>query len=252
MSSSVDLTEKPAIVTGAASGIGKACAERLAACGANVVVCDINETDGAATAKAITDNGGKATFIPHDVSVETRWEEVFTQAENIFSPVNILVNNAAFVQFSPITDLSHDLWRKHIAINLDGVFFGVRSAMQRMPATGGGSIINMSSIGATRGGPFVSAYAMTKAAIVGFSKSAAIECGKLGLPIRINAVMPGFIDTPMHQQVPDHDINAVAAAATAIGRAGQPLEIADAVCFLASDAASYITGSELFVDGGLL
>ncbi|HSG88785.1 MAG TPA: glucose 1-dehydrogenase [Pseudomonadales bacterium] len=249
-----------AIVTGGASGIGRGCAERLAAEGAVVVITDIQEAMGAEVVAAITGDGGKAEFMSHDVTDEAAWERVVTETVARHGGLHILVNNAGIGIGGSIVDMSLADWQRQQAINLDGVFLGVKHCIPAMRDAGGGSIINMSSVAGLKGAANLAAYNATKGGVRLFTKGVALECAHSGWNIRVNSVHPGVIDTPIWTKVnPDFlaegdnavDVDAMAAAAVPVGKAGHPHDIASGVLFLASDDASYVTGTELVIDGGL-
>jgi len=262
------LKGKVAIVTGSASGIGRACAIALAAEGAKVFHTDIDETGGKETEAAIISAGGEACFALQEVADETRWNEIFAETKSRFGTPNILVNNAGIGIGGPIVDYSFEDWRKLMTVNVDSVFLGTRAAMRAM--SDGGSIINMSSIMGLRGAANNGAYSATKGAVKLFTKSAALEGAKMSPQIRVNSVHPGFIETPIYQKSerhvkrrkqllahygldPDSNLGLaqlLAKATTPFGRAGEAMEIAQTVVFLASDESSYTTGAELVVDGG--
>ena len=267
------LQGKVAIVTGAAAGIGRACALALAGEGAGVYHTDIDEEGGRETQKLLESRGGRAFFAVQDVADEAGWETVADDCTERFGPFNVLVNNAAIVIAGPIVKFTLASWKRCFSVNVEGVFLGTRTGMRRMSRSGGGSIVNMSSIGAYHGASQFSAYGATKATVRFFTKSAALECTQMGAAIRVNSVHPGIIDTDVlrHAEFDDPamaeamldmlnagdgdaglDQRAVADIAVPFGRAGTPGEVASAVVFLASDESSYITGSEISVDGGML
>lgn len=242
-----DLASRTAIVTGAAEGIGLAIAERLAACGAQVLLADVQDAKGEAAAARL---GGR--YRRCDVSSEADWAAVFEAAD----PVDILVNNAGVNPGAQdLATLSLEDWRRIHAINLDGVFLGCRFALNAM-AERGGAIINISSAGAIRPNRAYPAYASSKAAVCTLTKSVALYCGERGLPIRCNAVLPGSVETPLVDRLrasggdPDQ-ARAQAAAKHPIGFVGAPQDIAAMTAFLASDEARFITGAQIAVDGGL-
>ena len=266
-----NLKGRTAIVTGGASGIGRACCVGLAREGVAVLVTDIDDAGSAETVAIIKKSGGKAISAHHDVTDETRWDEIMTLCESELGVPSVMVNNAGVAIGGAIMDFSLADWQKQMAINMDSVFLGTRAAMRAMKLKGG-SIINLSSIAGLRGASGVSAYCASKGGVRLFSKAAAVECGQLGLPIRVNSVHPGIIDTPIWQksiarmtetmsadQVAGlsgssggNSLNAdVIAQAAPMGRPGRPEEVADLVVFLASDASSYISGQELVVDGAM-
>ena len=258
--------DKVALVTGGAKGIGEATAKLLAEAGAKVVVTDVDEVGGNATAKAIVAAGEEAVFIRHDVTQEAEWEGAIARAQEEFGGLDILVNNAGVMLTKPLELVSMDEYRKITSVNLDGVFLGIKHAIPAMreraaDSVGGASIVNLSSVAGFIGAPMEAIYGMTKGGVRLLTKSAALECASLGYRIRVNSVHPGVIETPMCDEAVD-DLVALGAAESPealleamilrhpIGRLGKPEDIARAILFLASDDASFITGTELVVDGG--
>ena len=247
------LSGKVALVTGAASGLGAATARRLAKDGAAVLLTD-RDLAGEDVAASITAAGGQAAFRLHDVTSHPDWAAAVEHAVQDFGRLDILVNNAGVAGGRhELMDHSYDAWRQILAVNLDGVFLGLRHAGPRIAASGGGSVINLSSILGKVGMAGAAAYCASKGGVTLLTKAAALEWAPLG--IRVNSVHPGFIDTPMvsNALADREDGNEMRVAlmnAHPIGRFGVPREIADAIAFLASDDASFITGAELLVDGG--
>jgi NAD(P)-dependent dehydrogenase (short-subunit alcohol dehydrogenase family) len=251
---------KIAIVSGGASGIGKASAELLAAEGAIVVITDVQEELGEKIAQNIVANNGKAMFLRHDVTNEADWEAVTKQVLAEYGGLDILVNNAGIGIGGSIIEMSLSDWQRQQAINLDGVFLGVKHCIPVMRDSGGGSIINMSSVAGLKGSPNLAAYNATKGGVRLFTKGVALECAQQRWPIRVNSVHPGIIDTPIWETVGSamqgeagevFDVPAMAERAVPVGKMGLPRDIANGVLFLASDESSYITGTELVIDGGL-
>src|SRR6476661_6275565 len=253
---------KVALVTGGASGIGEAVAELLAREGATVVVTDIDELRGPEVVTGITKAGGKAAFLEQDVTSEARWAEIVAEIERRFGRLDILVSNAGIgIAVPSIVDMSLVDWRKQTAINLDGVFLSVKYGLPLMRKHGGGSIIMMSSLAGLRGAAGLAGYCATKGAVRLFAKSIAMECAQVNDGIRVNSVHPGIIDTPIWGKIPTGgnatgqnapiDPEERARFATPLGRAGQAIEIAQGVLYLASDASRYVTGTELVIDGGM-
>lgn len=248
---------KVALVTGAASGIGRACAEVLAREGAVVVLTDVQAgEDVAAGIRAV---GGKASFHKHDVTDEARWNAIVADIEKTHGRLDVLVNNAGIAVAGLVTDLTLDQWRHQMAVNVDGVFLGVKCSlplMRKTSSNGGGSIINISSIAGLRGAAGLSAYCASKGSVRLFTKSVALECAAAGDGVRCNSVHPGIIETPIWGQVVPGsneplDLDAMSAARVPLKRKGMPVDIANAVLFLASDESSYMTGEEMVVDGGM-
>ncbi len=253
---------KVALVTGGASGIGAAVAELLAREGASVAVTDIDELGGPEIVAGIRKAGGEAIFLPQDVTSEARWIEVVADVEKRYGRLDILVSNAGIgIAVPSITDMTLEDWRRQNAINLDGVFLSVKHCLPLMRKTGGGSIIMMSSLAGLRGAPGLSAYSASKGGVRLFAKSIAMECASVGDGIRVNSVHPGIIDTPIWGKIPTGaagrgqnapiDPEERAKFAAPLGRAGHAAEIASGVLYLASDASSYVTGTELVIDGGM-
>jgi NAD(P)-dependent dehydrogenase (short-subunit alcohol dehydrogenase family) len=248
------LAGKVALVTGAASGLGAETARRMAAEGAAVLLTDRDVAGGEAVAAGINAGGARASFVAHDVTNEEDWRTAVSTASGSFGRLDILVNNAGIVG-NQLDLMTHSLddWRRILAVNLDGVFLGMRAVGPVMAGQGSGSIINLSSIMGKVGMPNVTAYCASKGGVLMLTKAAAVEWAPLG--IRVNSVHPGFIDTPMvanalQASENGNEMRAMIIAAHPLGRLGVPREIADAVVFLASDEASFMTGAELVVDGG--
>lgn len=239
-----DLTGKVAIVSGAARGIGAQCAAALAAGGAKVVVADLLETDGRATADALGESG---RFVALDVTDASAWSAAVAETEAEFGPVSILVNNAGiFVTGSIETAEAEDL-RRTFEVNQLGVFLGMRAVVGSMRAAGGGSIVNISSSAGMVGIPDAIAYSSSKWAVRGLTRGAALDLASAG--IRVNSVHPGIVDTPIFMGFPPAALEAMTATLP-IPRMGRPQEIAAVVAFLASDEAGFCTGSEFLADGG--
>ena len=250
-----DVSGKVALVTGGASGIGAETARLLAAKGAAVAIADINAEAGAANAKDINAAGGEAVYLPLDVSSESAWEATMAAVLEKFGGLHILVNGAGIELVRKIADTSLADFQKVMAVNLDGVFLGIKYAMTAMRDTkqgpGGGSIINISSIYGIVGSHAGSAYHSSKGAVRTFTKSAAIQCADDR--IRVNSVHPGFVDTPLTANThADPELMAPRLNATPLGRFGTAEDIAMGCLFLASDESAWMTGSELVIDGGML
>lgn len=242
------VTDKVAIVTGAARGQGKAEAELLAEHGASVVVTDVLAEEGQEVADGIVADGGEATFVEHDVADESQWEAVVEATVEAYGGLDILVNNAGTLRGETIVDENVDGWDHVIDVDLKGVWLGMKHAIPVMLDGDGGSIINTSSIWAQIGGLGNSAaYHAAKGGVRSLTKNACVAYADQG--VRINSVHPGVIDTPMVHPFPQEDIDPQIDM-TPQDRMGQPEEVAGAVLFLASDLASYVNGAELNVDGG--
>jgi len=245
-----DFVGKVALVTGGGSGIGEACAIMLAQHGANVVVVDRNFEHARLVAGVITNTGGTALALAADVSDDGSVAMAVSGAVKEFGALHIAVNNAGIGgDIAPTHEQSVEGWRRVMSVNLDGVFYCMRHEIPEMKKVGGGSIINMSSILGAVGYANSSAYVAAKHAVVGLTKTAAIEYA--GDNIRINAVGPGFIHTPLLGAMPPEVLGAIAAQHP-MNRLGEAQEVANLVAFLASSAASFITGSYYPVDGGYL
>jgi NAD(P)-dependent dehydrogenase (short-subunit alcohol dehydrogenase family) len=241
---------KVAIVTGAASGIGAACAETLARAGARVVVSDIDNAGGAALVDRIKRGGGSAIYHSHDVTSEAGWPALIAAAE-AWGGLHILVANAGITQPTLVVDLPLEAWRREMAVNLDGVFLSVKHAIPAMRRSGGGSIILLSSVAGLRGSVGSSAYCASKGGVRLFAKAVAMECAWARDNIRVNTIHPGIIDTPIWSKMPTGiDPRELGKAVVPLGRAGTVQDVANGVLFLSSDASSYMTGTEFVIDGG--
>jgi len=241
------LTGKVAIVTGAARGMGEATARLFAEEGASVVLGDVLEDAGQAVADSI---GARARFVRLDVSNPEDWQRAVAAAEE-FGPLNVLVNNAAILFAKSIADTTPEEYMKVVTVNQLGTFLGIRSVIEPMKRAGKGSIINVSSIDGLQAKNSLVAYGSTKWAVRGMTKNAALELGPYN--IRVNSVHPGGIWTAMHGAGPDSlpgEDDHRAYANQALPRVGMPEEVARMSLFLASDEASYSTGSEFLVEGG--
>ena len=237
-------TDRVAVVTGAASGIGAAGAARLAAEGASVVLADIDTDRGEDAAAGIRRDGGRARFVRADVSQEADWERV-VEAAHGFGPIGVLVSNAYTVQVAPAHATSLASWQQQLAVNLTGAFLGFKAALPDL-AEHDGAVVLTSSVHAHKGIPGHPAYAASKGALLSLCGQLAVEYGPR---VRVNAVVPGPILTAAWDRVSEED-RVRSVAETAAGRFGTPEEVAAAIAFLASGEASYITGSSLLVDGG--
>ncbi|MGO9161983.1 MAG: SDR family NAD(P)-dependent oxidoreductase [Streptosporangiaceae bacterium] len=245
------LTGRVALVTGAASGIGAATARRLAAEGAAVFVTDVQDEAGEQVAKDIGQAGGRAFYLHLDVVSEHEWETVISTVVRAFGRLDILVNNAGLGDLATIEECSLEEWNRTVAIDQTGVFLGMKTAAEALAASGHGSVINVSSIFGTSGGFGTSpAYHAAKGAVRTLTKNVALHWAERG--IRVNSVHPGFIDTPILDQAKGTPIEQAMLDVTPMRRLGQPAEIAAGVAYLASDDASFVTGLELYVDGGYM
>jgi 3(or 17)beta-hydroxysteroid dehydrogenase len=249
---------KAALVTGAASGIGRATAILFAREGGRVLVTDLDPA-GAGVVASIRTDGGEAHFLRHDVSDEASWVDAIGRMLEAFGRLDILVNNAGIAFVRPLGETTLAEWRRVMAVNLDGVFLGTREAVRAMRRSGGGAIVNMSSASGLVGSPLASAYCASKGAVRLFTKAVALEVAGDG--IRVNSIHPGGVRTPIWAKADfwpglvaksgseDAAFEALAGGAP-LGRLAEPEEIAEAVLYLASDASKFMTGSELVIDGG--
>jgi NAD(P)-dependent dehydrogenase (short-subunit alcohol dehydrogenase family) len=244
-----ELDGKVAIVTGGARGIGGATVEALCAEGAFVMVADVMDGEGQAFAQKLTSNGKCARYVHLDVTDESQWQRVVADTVKEFGHLDILVNNAGIGTMEDVEQETVTGWDKVIAVNQKGVWLGMKHAVPAMRAAGGGSIVNVSSIfGAVGGFGGSVAYHATKGAVRLMTKNAAIRYAKEG--IRVNSMHPGFIDTPMVEQIKGTPVEQMIVQNTPVGRLGRPEEIGDVIAFLCGPKASYMTGSEIYVDGG--
>jgi NAD(P)-dependent dehydrogenase (short-subunit alcohol dehydrogenase family) len=243
------LQGRVALVTGAASGIGAATARRLAAEGAQVALTDIQDAAGEKAAADISSAGVEAIFVHHDVADEASWAAALAAVQEQWGRLDILVNNAGKGDTLPIEDSTLEDWESTIAVDQRSVFLGMKLAAPMLLASGHGSIVNISSIFGTSGGFGISpAYHAAKGAVRTLTKNAAVHWAQQG--IRVNSIHPGFIDTPMLAQAKGTELEGLLTATTPMGRLGRPEEIAATVAWLASDDASFVTGAEIYVDGG--
>jgi NAD(P)-dependent dehydrogenase (short-subunit alcohol dehydrogenase family) len=245
------LEGRVALITGAASGIGKATAQRLADEGAAVLVTDIQVEAGEATVEELNGGGGKAAFFKHDVTSETEWEAACSAAVERFGGLDILVNNAGMGDIKPIEETTLAEWDRTVAIDQTGVFLGMKTAAPHLKKSQHASVINISSIFGTSGGFGVSpAYHAAKGAVRTLTKNVALHWATEG--VRVNSIHPGFIATPILEQSRNTPIWDGMTALTPMGTLGRPEDIAAGVAYLASDDAAFITGLELYIDGGYM
>jgi NAD(P)-dependent dehydrogenase (short-subunit alcohol dehydrogenase family) len=240
---------KVAIVTGAASGIGRATAVRLAADGASVVVSDVNDDGGNETVEIITAAGGAATYLHADVSNDADAEGLVSTAQDSYGGLDIAVNNAGILgHFMPAADIPLEEFDRIMAINVRGVFLGIKYQLPAITARGGGAIVNVASAAGYLAQPFAAAYTASKHAVLGLTKAAALDHAQSG--VRINSVCPGGVATNIAAHL---DLSAMPDAPDPhpLGRPAQPEELANAIAWLASDEASFVIGSNMLVDGGL-
>lgn len=245
-----DMTGKVAIVTGGSDGIGLATARLLARRGAQVVICGRRQEMLDQAVASVSAEGGKIEGVQLDVTDYDAFTALIDNTAAKHGRVDMLVNNAMSTHYAPISKLSMDHWRKDFAVNADAVFVGTKAAMRVMEAQGGGSIVNISSTTAIRAMANYAGYSASKAALIQFTACAAIEGARKG--IRVNAIVPGQVNTAATEDfaVKAPEIAAKTADAIPMGRGGKPDELAEAIVFMLSDAASYITGVALPVDGG--
>lgn len=233
------LDGKVGLISGGSRGIGAAIAERMLEEGAKVIVGDVLDQEGAELAAKL---GRDARFVHLDVTSPADWQQAVTTAVTEFGSLSVLVNNAGIVNFGRIEEYPHEEWARIIDVNLTGVFNGIKAAASSLALAGSASIVNISSIAGVRGYESLSGYTASKWGVRGLTKSAALDLGISGT--RVNSVHPGVIETPMTAGM-TFDVGHVP-----LHRIGQPREVADLVVYLASDEASFVTGSEFVIDGG--
>ncbi len=258
---------KVALVTGAGRGLGASCARILAEAGAKVMLTDIVNEQAEAVVEDINSSGGQSLFRQMDVVQEEHWVSTIEETVKAFGGFDIVVNNAGVESMNLVEDHTLEDWRKVMSVNLEGVFLGTKHAIRAMKPGGiagkGGSIIQMCSICAMVGLEGAVSYSAAKAGVRMLTKVAAIECGKLNYGIRVNSLHPGVILTELTKAGMEEsakrgvfksasEAQALYESMHPIGRLGEPIDIANATLYLASDASSFVTGSELVVDGGLI
>ena len=261
-----DLTGRKALVTGGARGLGAGMAEALARAGAAVVIGDILEDLGQATADELKKTGATAAFVPLDVTDDSSWERAVSAAIGELGGLDILVNNAGVEISSLVIDLDPDDVRKMLEVNVLGTSLGLKHAFRAMrpggPAGRGGAVVNIASVAATIAFPGIAVYSATKSAVDRLTRVAATESGRLGYGVRVNCIYPGLVPTEMGNQLAQDMVTlglfpsveecvGAVVGLTPHGRLGEVADMADAVVFLASDAARFITGAGLPVDGGM-
>ncbi len=251
MNNFFDFTGKVILVTGASSGIGRATAELFGRCGASVAVTYLNNKAGADEAVAAV-SSGKAIAIKADVTKNSEIEHMIREVENGLGPVDILINNAgSLVERLKTLEMTEERWNEVINLNATSAFFAAKAVIPKMLEKGAGVIVNVTSIAGRNGGALGSIhYSSAKAAILTMTKGLAKEFATQG--IRVNAVSPGVIDTPYHETFTTPEIMQNLRKAIPMGREGRPDEVASVIAFLASDAASYLCGETIEVNGGLL
>jgi NAD(P)-dependent dehydrogenase (short-subunit alcohol dehydrogenase family) len=262
------LEGRKALVTGAGSGIGRACAEALAREGVVVLATDIDATAASETMSSIQAAGGQARARRLDVTDEAAWGATIGEIEAAWSALHILVNNAALCILAPALEMTLADWRRQTAVNLDGVFLGARAATPLIARSGGGSIVNISSVAGLKGVPGLSGYCATKGGVRLFTKALALECAQARNGVRVNSIHPGSIETPIWLKMrhggalPDlppqqaervmRETRAAGASVTPLGVSGTPADVAAGVVYLCSDGAKFVTGAELVIDGGVM
>ena len=250
------VADKVVLVSGAGSGIGRATATLLAKEGATVIVTDINKPGGLETVQQIgaANFGGGARFEEHDTAREQDWKRIIDGVMAREGRLNGLVNNAGISGPFPSTFETETVeqWRRMLSINVEGVFLGCKYGVPAMKQSGGGSIVNTSSLAAFLGTPALSAYGASKGAVRQFTKTVAMDCARKGYKIRCNSVHPGIIMTPMGQSVlPNDKARERALKTIPIGEFGAPEDIAYGILYLISDESRFVTGAELVIDGGM-
>ena len=255
--------DKVVCITGAAKGIGRQAALSFAGEGAIIVATDIETEAGKTLVAEIEGSGGKASFIEHDVTSEEAWASVIADIREQYGKLDVLINNAGIGMTGLVHEMDFDLWRKMMAVNVDGVFLGVKHALPLMRAAGSGNIINVSSVAGIRSTANFSCYCATKAAVKSFTKSVALECAEAKDGIRVNSIHPGIISTAIWDTLigteasetsnmpRDATLAGMTGEAVPMGRTGTIQEIVNGMLVLASDESSYMHGAELVLDGGL-
>ena len=245
------LNDKVALITGAARGQGAVEAKLFSSEGAKVVICDILDAEGKRLESEINSSGGSSLFVHLDVTEESEWQNAIETTLRSFGKIDILVNNAGIYKWSQVEETTSELWDQTMDINAKGVFLGTKHAISAMRHTGGGSIVNISSVAGLVGSANAAAYCASKGAVRLLTKSTAMQYAKDG--IRANSVHPGIIDTPMTTPnlLATKEARERSALRHPLGRVGTSEDVAYGVLFLASDESSFMTGAELVIDGGL-
>jgi 3(or 17)beta-hydroxysteroid dehydrogenase len=248
------LEGKTALVTGAASGIGLQTSIRLAEEGARVMMTDINLEEGRQQAEKL---GANATFLKLDITEEEEWISVLDETVKRFDRLDILVNSAGMVLIADVEQITLEDWRKVHAVNLDGTFLGCKHGVRVMKEFGAGSIINLSSVSGMIGGFNLAAYNSSKGAVRMLTKSVALHCARAGYGIRCNSIHPTFIETPMLESMirdsPDPEkARQTLVRQVPLRRIGKPEDVANMIVYLASDESTFVTGTEMVIDGGVI
>ena len=250
------LDGKVALITGGASGLGKATGKLMAKEGATVVLSDLQEVEGTAVSKQIKENGGHCFFIKQDTTSEEGWQDICDSILENHGHLDILLNGAGVGSSAvEIEDMDFSTWRSCLSVNLDGVFLGCKYGIRAMRKGNGGSIINISSILGFAGLATATNYCASKGGVRLLTKAAALECARKTPLVRVNSIHPGFIDTPMVAgaiQRRGPEFRNYIEENVPLGELGEPNDIAEGVVYLASDGAKFVTGTELTIDGGFL
>jgi NAD(P)-dependent dehydrogenase (short-subunit alcohol dehydrogenase family) len=254
---------KVALVTGTANGIGRGAAIMLAREGARIIATDLQDEKGLALLHELREGGCEAEYYRHDVASEEDWQSIIAQTRARFGRLDVLVNNAGIGLSSPVVDMSLADWRRQVAVNLDGVFLGVKHSLPLMREGGGGSIVNVSSIAGIKASPNVSGYCATKGGVRLFTKSVALECAAAKDGVRVNSLHPGITETAIWDTLigtveegsnsgPPRGptLDKLTERAVPLGFKATTEDIANGILWLASDESRYVTGTELVIDGG--
>jgi NAD(P)-dependent dehydrogenase (short-subunit alcohol dehydrogenase family) len=253
---------KVVLVTGAASGIGRGAAIVLAREGAKIAATDLQDEKGAALVRQLHDDGSDAEYYHHDVTREDDWRAIIAKVGARFGRLDVLINNAGIGLSGPVTEMSFDDWQRQVAVNLNGVFLGVKHGLPLMRRGGGGSIINVSSIAGLKASPNASGYCATKGGVRLFTKSVALECAAAKDGVRVNSLHPGITETAIwdtligttddgsNERPRGPTLDKLTERTVPLGYKAMPEDIANGILWLASDESRYVTGAELVIDGG--